>query len=99
MIGMSATLPNLNSLAQWMGNAQTYITTHRPVPLTEYFTSQNTVFNAQLEPIRLLNTPLLDECGALCDEMVQTQHGVLVFCATKDSCSDSAVEKTFFDIL
>ena len=51
---MSATIPNLNQLAQWL-NAETYETTFRPIPLEEYIKIDSVLYNKQFLPIRQLH--------------------------------------------
>ncbi|RYE95571.1 MAG: DEAD/DEAH box helicase, partial [Methanobacteriota archaeon] len=42
VIGMSATLPNIADIAAWLG-ARLYVSTFRPVPLTEFLVAGHTV--------------------------------------------------------
>ncbi|RKP17718.1 P-loop containing nucleoside triphosphate hydrolase protein, partial [Rozella allomycis CSF55] len=71
LIGMSATLPNLQSIANWMDNAQVIISQERPVPLTEYFVSQGIVYDKDFKKLRNLDLSNLDECGILCQEVAE----------------------------
>ncbi|CAF1182543.1 unnamed protein product [Rotaria sordida] len=48
---MSATIPNLNQLAQWI-NAETYETTFRPIPLEEYIKIESILYNKQFMSIQ-----------------------------------------------
>ena len=102
IIGMSATLPNLDLLAQWL-NAELYTTNFRPVPLTETIKVGNSIFSNNFELIRELK-PLVktendaDQLVYLCLETIMNGHSVLVFCPTKMWCEklSDAVAKEFF---
>lgn len=45
IVGMSATLPNISELSDWLG-AALYTTEFRPIPLTEYIKIDNKVYDA-----------------------------------------------------
>lgn len=51
ILGMSATIPNLESVATWLG-AQTYIGDFRPVPLREHLCVDACVYDANMAMIR-----------------------------------------------
>ncbi len=54
IIGMSATLPNLNLLAEWL-SADLYQTEFRPVPLSEHIKIGNKLFDSKFQFVRDLN--------------------------------------------
>ena len=97
IIGMSATLPNVNLLADWLG-ARLYVSLDRPVPLSLSVALKGQVLHQKAKDprveacmARIVNTsrdpdglvPLVWEC-------VSMQQSVLVFCATKDWCEKAA---------
>ncbi|CAF0888053.1 unnamed protein product [Adineta ricciae] len=92
IIGMSATIPNLNQLAQWL-HAETFETMFRPIPLEEYIKVDSVLYNKQFMPIRQLH---LSERWNQGDSEGVTEivwsviehncRSVLVFCATKHWC-------------
>ena len=95
IIGMSATLPNLDTLAKWLGG-QLYCTDFRPIPLKEMVKIGPALFDTNLEKIRDLG-----ELGCvtnddeehilmLCRETVSNGHSVLIFCPTKQWCENLA---------
>lgn len=95
IIGMSATIPNLESIANWM-DATLYTSDYRPVPLVEYYTIGDTVFDKQGSKIRNLNSIPFevgkgkadpDFIASLCCEIIPA-NSVLIFCPTKQSCED-----------
>jgi len=81
IIGLSATLPNVQLLADWL-DAQLYVCHERPVPLTMSVAPKPQVVpSTPRDPDGLL--PLVQEC-------VGTGQSVLIFCATKDWCEKAA---------
>nr|CAD7409223.1 unnamed protein product [Timema poppensis] len=94
VVGMSATLPNLPLLAQWL-NADLYQTDFRPVPLQEFLKVGATVYNREgkklydVQPkINIQNDP--DHLIYLCLEAILAGHSSLIFCPTKVWCEKLA---------
>jgi DNA polymerase theta len=92
IMGMSATIPNLNQLGQWL-NAEIYETTFRPIPLEEYIKIESILYNKQFLPVRQLQ--FSDQWNSGDSEGVTEiiwnviEHNcrsVLVFCSTKHWC-------------
>lgn len=104
IVGMSATLPNLDLLATWL-NADLYKTDFRPVPLTEHIKVGLNVYDNKFQLVRQLK-PLVtvqndsDNLVYLSLETVTQGHSVLVFCPTKNWCEKLAetVAKEFFNV-
>nr|XP_015918489.1 DNA polymerase theta isoform X2 [Parasteatoda tepidariorum]XP_015918490.1 DNA polymerase theta isoform X2 [Parasteatoda tepidariorum]XP_042897300.1 DNA polymerase theta isoform X2 [Parasteatoda tepidariorum] len=106
IIGMSATLPNLDVLAFWL-NSELYRTDFRPVPLQERFKVGNVIYDAKTKEVcRELNPGSLHFAGdsdhsvyfAL--ETIAAGHGVLIFCPSKNWCENLAtsIAKAIFNI-
>lgn len=94
LIGMSATLSNLDLLSKWL-NAELYTTTFRPIPLQEYCLLSNNIFDTQFKLYRNLQTlPDLvedsDNILQLCLETIKSSCSVLIFCPTKNWCENLA---------
>lgn len=94
IIGMSATLPNLNILAKWL-NAEMYETNFRCVPLTEYIKVEREVYNIHdiHVPVRKITQKTQqdpDQVVELCQEVTRDKKSVLVFCATKNQAENCA---------
>ncbi|CAH9090445.1 unnamed protein product [Cuscuta epithymum] len=95
IVGMSATLPNVAAVANWL-DAALYQTDFRPVPLEEYIKVGNTIYNRKMEIVRTL--PKTAELGGkdpdhiveLCNEVVQDGHSVLIFCSSRKGCEATA---------
>ncbi|XP_019619912.1 PREDICTED: DNA polymerase theta-like [Branchiostoma belcheri] len=104
IVGMSATLPNLDLLARWL-DAELYQTDFRPVPLTECVKVGTTVYNSQMEKVRDFHSVINvrgdeDQVVGLCYETVSDGHSVLVFCPTKNWCEKLAetIAREFYNI-
>ncbi|XP_063984918.1 DNA polymerase theta [Diachasmimorpha longicaudata] len=94
LIGMSATLPNLDVLAKWL-DAELFKTDFRPVPLKELCKIGRNLYDDQLISQKTL-TPCAelpqdpDDIIALCLETLADGHSVLIFCPTKNWCETLA---------
>ena len=91
---MSATLPNLNVLADWL-DTSLYQTDFRPIALAECIKYENTIINKKGEIERTIeadprieNDP--DYLSHLVLETISQRFGVLVFCPTKARCETLA---------
>ncbi|KAG0502462.1 hypothetical protein HPP92_002534 [Vanilla planifolia] len=95
IVGMSATMPNLAAVADWL-QAALYQTDFRPVPLEEFIKVGNTIFNKKNEIIRVLQKAAElggkdpDHIVELCNEVIQDGHSVLLFCSSRKGCELTA---------
>ncbi|XP_050523380.1 DNA polymerase theta [Daktulosphaira vitifoliae] len=97
IIGMSATLPNLEMLAKWL-DATLYQTTFRPIPLKEYLKVGKNIYNAKdcslshtIEPdYGIKNDP--DNVTHLSIDTILQGYSILIFCFTKKWCESLAIE-------
>ncbi|KAG6391261.1 hypothetical protein SASPL_149014 [Salvia splendens] len=95
IIGMSAALPNVAAVAEWL-QAALYETEFRRVPLEEYIKIGRTIYNKKMEIVRTI--PKVAELGGkypdqiveLCNEVVQEGHSVLIFCSSRKGCESTA---------
>ncbi|XP_075244842.1 DNA polymerase theta-like [Convolutriloba macropyga] len=92
ILGMSATLPNLDVIAKWL-DASLYNTDFRPVPLQECLKMDNRILTKDNpENTRIIHSLNLkqivdeDHLISLCYETVSDGHSVLIFCPTKIRC-------------
>ncbi|CAM6130031.1 unnamed protein product [Calypogeia fissa] len=96
IIGMSATLPNMSAVGQWL-QAEVYETVFRPVPLEELVKVGNTIYNPKMEIVRTIRREAdmggkdPDHVVELCYEVVREGHSVLVFCGSRRACETSAI--------
>ncbi|RXN27034.1 DNA polymerase theta [Labeo rohita] len=104
IVGMSATLPNLDLLARWL-NAELYSTNYRPVPLVEWVKIGTNVYDGSMNLVRPF-TPALpvkgddDHIVSLCFETVQDGHSALLFCPSKNWCEKLAdsIGREFYNL-
>ncbi|XP_051005844.1 DNA polymerase theta [Acomys russatus] len=104
IVGMSATLPNLQLVASWL-NAELYHTDFRPVPLLESIKIGNSIYDSSMTLVREFE-PLLrvkgdeDHIVSLCYETVRDNHSVLLFCPSKKWCEKVAdsIAREFYNL-
>ncbi|XP_070182713.1 helicase POLQ-like [Littorina saxatilis] len=94
VIGMSATLPNLDLLATWL-DANLFHTDFRPVPLTEHIKVGTTIYDQAMTKVRDIEVKATfqgdeDHIIPLCLETILDGHAVLIFCPTKVWCEKMA---------
>ncbi|TVU51610.1 hypothetical protein EJB05_03050 [Eragrostis curvula] len=95
IIGMSATMPNVAAVADWL-QAALYQTDFRPVPLEEFIKVGNQILDKDLNVVRVL--PKAADLGGkdpdhiveLCNEIVLQGHSVLLFCSSRKGCESTA---------
>ncbi|KAL9285014.1 hypothetical protein ACSQ67_024628 [Phaseolus vulgaris] len=95
IVGMSATMPNVAEVADWL-QAALYQTEFRPVPLEEYVKVGNSIYNKNMELCRTISKVAdlggkdPDHVVELCNEVVQEGQSVLIFCSSRKGCESTA---------
>ncbi|TSQ12710.1 DNA polymerase theta [Bagarius yarrelli] len=104
IVGMSATLPNLDLLARWL-KAELYHTDYRPVPLMEWVKIGAKIYDGSMNLLRPFTPPLPvkgddDHIVSLCFETVQAGHAALLFCPSKNWCEKLAdsIAREFYNL-
>ena len=90
LVGMSATLPNLEVLAKWL-DAALYCTDYRPVPLKEMVKIGNKLYDNDFKEISELSLKENfdnedDHIIDMCEQRLLNNQSVLIFCPTKAWC-------------
>ncbi|KAK6927419.1 DNA polymerase theta-like, helix-turn-helix domain [Dillenia turbinata] len=95
IVGMSATMPNVAAVADWL-HAALYQTDFRPVPLEEFIKVGNTIYDKNMKAVRTIQKVANlggkdpDHIVHLCNEVVQEGHSVLLFCSSRKGCESTA---------
>ncbi|XP_077623707.1 DNA polymerase theta [Crocuta crocuta] len=104
IVGMSATLPNLELVASWL-NAELYHTSFRPVPLLESVKIGNSIYDSSMKLVREFQPRLQvkgdeDHVVSLCYETICDNHSVLLFCPSKKWCEKLAdiIAREFYNL-
>jgi POLQ-like helicase len=97
MVGMSATISNVNCLAQFM-RAQVYTNNFRPVELKEYVKLDHNIYSIDtMASIRKIqphvNKVDPDQVSVLVSEIIP-QSSCLIFCQSKKNCESVALMLT-----
>jgi DNA polymerase theta len=93
IIGMSATMSNISQIAHWL-DADSYVTSFRPIGLNEYVKVDSILYDRQFVPIRHLHmSEQWNQGDSECvTEIIwniieqAANQNVLVFCSTKHWC-------------
>lgn len=92
IVGMSATLPNMELLVEWL-QAEQFRTDYRPIELKEMVKLWTCVFDNQKKLVRKLDADPYqeimrdqDNVAQLCLETILEGCSVIVFCPSKDRC-------------
>lgn len=103
IIGMSATLPNLELLANWL-SAELFVTQYRPIPLNEYCLVGSKFFdkNGKLVDMHGIELTFSESENILkiCLDTVKDGCSILIFCMTKSRCESLAqtIASSFFKL-
>ncbi|KAJ8405900.1 hypothetical protein AAFF_G00313370 [Aldrovandia affinis] len=104
IVGMSATLPNLDLLARWL-RAELYHTDYRPVPLEERVKIGSSIYDSSMSLISHFKPALQvkgddDHIVSLCFETIQGGHSVLLFCPSKNWCEKlvDSIAREFYNL-
>uniref|UniRef100_A0A803LBW8 Helicase and polymerase-containing protein TEBICHI n=1 Tax=Chenopodium quinoa TaxID=63459 RepID=A0A803LBW8_CHEQI len=95
IVGMSATMPNVAAVAEWL-HAALFQTEFRPVPLEEFIKVGNNIYDKKMEVVRTIPKSAdirgkdPDHVVELCNEVVQDGHSVLIFCSSRKGCESTA---------
>ncbi|KAF9814110.1 hypothetical protein SFRURICE_000105 [Spodoptera frugiperda] len=92
IVGMSATLPNLKCLANWL-NAELFITQFRPIPLDEYCLVGDKYYDKKGVCVNTVDMSLTtegDNVLKICLETIKDGCSILIFCMTKNWCESLA---------
>ncbi|XP_047984391.1 DNA polymerase theta [Leguminivora glycinivorella] len=103
IVGMSATLPNLEVLATWL-DAELFVTQFRPIPLDEFCLVNNKYYDKQGNFVSTIkySTSVAESDNVLkiCLETIKEGCSVLIFCMTKNRCENLAqnIASSFFKL-
>ncbi|XP_062540713.1 DNA polymerase theta [Armigeres subalbatus] len=102
IVGMSATLPNMELLVEWL-QAEQFRTDYRPIELKEMVKLGTCVFDNQKKLLRKLDPDPFqgimrdqDNVAQLCLETILEGCSVIVFCPSKDRCEQLALHLAEF---
>lgn len=94
IIGMSATLPNLEVLSNWM-SAELFVTQFRPIPLDEFCLVGNKFFDKSGRCVNTQNSLQSsandgDNVLNICLNTIKDGCSILIFCMAKNRCENLA---------